>query len=370
MPLRTLTLRELNRTHLQRQHLLQRADLDVGDMLRALAGLQAQVIRDPYLALWSRIEGFSHDQLGEMLLDRSAVRASLMRGTIHLVTAADYQMLFPATYSLHLRALPGLAYGQQVPQELYEPILAQTRAFLTANPSTLKALADHLGEIYPDIDRRAIGQVGRFLLPLVQTTPRGVWGRSHTATWALASEWLSVPIAEMVGPTDEMIRRYLAAFGPASLADMSAWSGVTNLKSTVVAMGDELARYQDEAGVVLYDLAGLEIADANMPAPVRFLPGFDNALLGHKDRRRIISEEHRRIIGTPNGMFASTFLVDGFVAGIWGIKDGQILLAAFDPLTSGQATEVEHEASNLAPFWTGEHLPVTWTEVWKQPGKW
>ena len=363
MPHRTLTLRELNRTHLQRQHLLTRADLGVRDMLRALVGLQAQVTKDPYLALWSRIEGFTHDQLGDLLLDREAVRASLMRGTIHLVTADDYRMLFPATYSLHRRALPGLAYGKQVPREAYDPILASTHAFLTNNPSTLKDVADHLAEAYPDIDRRALGQVGRFLLPLVQIPPRGVWGQSHTATWALASEWLGVPIAEAVGPPDEMIRRYLAAFGPASLADMSSWSGVTNLKGSIVTMGDEMELYQDESGTVLYDLAGMEFTDPAIPAPARFLPGFDNALLGHKDRRRIISEEHRRMIGTQNGMFASTFLVDGFVAGIWSATTEAIALTPFRPFTRHQQQEIEAEATRLAPFWTSSELPVRWAQT-------
>lgn len=369
MPESVLTTRELNRTHLQRQHLLERSNMSTGDMLRAIVGLQAQEVKDPYLALWSRITGFSHDDLASMLLDRSAVRASLMRGTIHLVTGDDYQMLFPATFGLHRRALPNLAFGKQVPKDQYEPILARSRQFLQQQPATMAQITDHLLEDWPDIDRRAIGQVSRFLMPLVQIPPRGVWGAGIAATWTPASDWLGVEIPEEVGPPHEMIRRYLAAFGPASLADVTSWSGVTNLKKSMLELGDELVTYRNEAGVLLYDLAGKEIVPPDVTAPVRFLPGFDNALLGHKDRSRIISDEHRAIIGTPNGLFASTFLVDGFVAGVWRVVDGQMQLAAFETLSANDRDEVEEEAVRLAPFWTGEDLPVVWADLWKLPGK-
>lgn len=369
MPESVLTTHELNRTHLQRQHLLERSSMSTGDMLRAVVGLQAQVVNDPYLALWSRIVGFQHNDLAAMLLDRSAVRASLMRGTIHLVTAEDYQMLFPATFGLHRRALPNLAFGKQVPRDQYDAILQKSREFLQQQPATIAQIADYLLVDWPDIDRRAIGQVSRFLMPLVQIPPRGVWGAGSAATWTPASDWLGVAIPEEVGPPHEMIRRYLAAFGPASLADMTSWSGVTNLKKPLLDLGGELVTYRNESGALLYDLTGLDIMPPDVSAPVRFLPGFDNALLGHKDRTRIISDRHRAAIATPNGLFASTFLVDGFVAGIWRVQEEELQLAAFDRLGASVREEVEQEAARLAPFWTGEALPVVWTDVWKLPGK-
>lgn len=369
MPESILTTRDLNRTHLHRQHLLKRSSMSTGDMLRAIVGLQAQEVKDPYLALWSRLAAFQHDDLASMLLDRSAVRASLMRGTIHLVTSDDYQMLFPATFGLHKRALPHLAFGKQVPRDQYEAILEKSREFLQQKPATMAQIADYLEADWPEIDRRAIGQVSRFLMPLVQIPPRGVWGAGIAATWTPASDWLGVAITEEVGPPHEMIRRYLAAFGPATLADVTSWSGVTNLKKPMLELGDELIKYRNEAGVLLYDLAGKEIVPPDVTVPVRFLPGFDNALLGHKDRSRIISDTHRAMIGTPNGLFASTFLVDGFVAGVWRVFDGQLQLAAFNPLPTPDRLEVEQEAASMAPFWTGENLPVVWTDLWKLPGR-
>lgn len=371
MPERTLTTRQLNRTHLQRQHLLERSPMSTGDMLRAIVGLQAQEVKDPYLALWSRIQDFEHGQLATMLEDRSAVRASLIRGTIHLVTADDYQMLFPVTYPLHLRAVRSVASAKLVPRELHPAVAARARELLADQSLTLSQLGNELAEEWPEYTRHSLGQVVRFLLPLVQTPPRGVWGPmiNKRPSWTLPDTWLGVETNDEVSAPHEMIRRYLRAFGPASLADMTAWSGVTNLKQPMLDLGDELVTYQNEDGVLLYDLAAMEIASGELDAPVRFLPGFDNALLGHRDRRRIISDEHRAIIGTPNGMFASTFLVDGFVAGVWRVFDSQLQLVAFGKHGKQEQREIEREAEMLGSFWTGEDLPVRWVEPWKLPGK-
>lgn len=372
MPPRTLTTQELNRTHLQRQHLLQRADMSVGDMLSALAGLQAQEVKDPYLALWSRLQGFQHHDLGAMLEDRSAVRASLMRGTIHLVTAADYLAFFPATYQLHRRAVHSVSSARLVPRQHHAAIAAQARALLEEQPLTAAHIGESLKQSWPEYDARSLSQVVRFLLPLVQVPPRGVWGPriSSRPAWTMPHNWLGTVVPEDVGPPHELLRRYLRAFGPASLPDMNAWSGLTGLKAAITDLADELVTYRDQAGVTLYDLAGVEIADPDMAAPVRFLPGFDNALLGHKDRSRIISKEHQVLTSTQNGMFASTFLVDGFVAGMWRVREGHIELVAFAPLASRDQDEVEAAAARVAPFWTGQSLSSRWVEAWKQPGKW
>ncbi len=237
---------------------------------------------------------------------------------------------------------------------------------------TAAQIGDALKESWPGYEPGSLGQVVRFLLPLVQVPPRGVWGPriSSRATWTMPHNWLGTDVTDAVAPPHELIRRYLRGFGPASLADITTWSGVTGLKTALADLGDELVTYRNEGGATLYDLAGLDITPAEVPSPVRFLPGFDNALLGHKDRTRNISDEHRAIIGTPNGMFASTFLVDGFVAGVWRVMDGHIELAAFGTVSNGDKHAVEHEAEHLAPFWTGESLPSRWVEVWKQSGKW
>lgn len=367
----TLTTRQLNRTHLQRQHLLERSSMTTGDMLRAIVGVQAQEVKDPYLGLWSRVSGSTHDDLASMLMDRSAVRASLMRGTIHLVTSDDYQMLFPVTYRLHVRAVHSIAGTRLVPPEHHAAITDQAREMLAESPLTAAQIGEKLAESWPDYEPGSLGQIVRFLLPLIQTPPRGAWGPKNFSrpTWTMPNSWLDTEIPEEVGAPHEMIRRYLRAFGPATLPDITAWSGVTNLKKPLLELGDEIRTYENEAGKVLYDLAELEIAPENTAAPVRFLPGFDNALLGHKDRSRIISDESRAIISTPNGMFASTFLVDGFVAGVWRVMQEQLQLFAFETLTKREQREVEREAEQMAPFWTGEELPAVWVEPWKVPGK-
>lgn len=371
MPPRTLTTRELNRTYLHRQHLLARSQMTTGDMLSALTGLQAQEVRDPYLGLWSRLESFTHADLASMLLDHTAVRATLMRGTVHLVTASDYPMLFSSTYSLHLRAINSSAAAHWMPREHHAAIAARSKELLLDQSLTSAQMGAELHADWPDHKPASLARVVRFLLPLVQTPPRGAWGPQISAkpSWTLPDHWLNIDIPREQRPAHEMIRRYLRAFGPASLADMIAWSGVTNLKTPLAEMSDEVITYLNEDGETLYDLAGLEILPGDTPAPIRFLPGFDNALLGFKDRRRIISDEARALIGTPNGMFASTFTVDGFVAGIWRIHDGALELAALDHLPKHQQRDVEREAECLAPFWTREQLPVGWVEIWKLPGK-
>lgn len=345
--------------------------MSTGDMLRAIVGLQAQVVRDPYLALWSRIDGFQHDHLAEMLLNRSAVRASLMRGTIHLVTSDDYQMLFPATYQLHQRAVRSIATAKLVPPEQHPAIMSQARDLLADTSLTAAQFGAQLHASWPNYEAQSLAQVVRFLLPLIQTPPRGVWGPQNTslAAWTMSDRWLGMEISETVGSPHEMIRRYLCAFGPASLPDITAWSGVTNLKTPLLELADELETYRHESGKMLYDLSGLEIASVDIESPVRFLPGFDNALIGHKDRTRIISEKNRAYIGTRNGLFFSTFLVDGFVAGVWSVVDGKMQLAALDPLSQHQKQEVENEAARLAPFWAGEEMPVMWVDPWKLPGQ-
>lgn len=370
MPDQMLTTRQLNRTHLQRQHLLERSPMSTGDMLRAIAGVQAQEVKDPYLGLWSRIEGFQHEHLASMLLDRSAVRASLMRCTIHLVTADDYQILFPATYRMHQREVQSVSSAKLVPKDQLADIAARARDLLTAGPLTAAQIGEQLIAFWPDLPPRSLSQVVRFLLPLIQTPPRGMWGARNTSrpAWTMAGSWLGVAIPEEAGPPHEMIRPYLRAFGPATLPDITAWSGVTHLKTPLQELREELVTYRDEAGKTLYDLAELTVTPADVDPPVRFLPGFDNALLGHKDRSRIISDQIRAKIGSPNGMFASTFLVDGFVAGVWRVMDKQLQLVAFETLSKRDQRDVEEEAERMAPFWTGEELPAVWVDPWPLPG--
>ncbi len=351
-----LSQRQLNRTLLARQLLQERSAMTPRDALEHLVGLQSQNPNDSYIVLWTRLRDFLTDDLSRMMLDRTAVRASLMRGTIHLVSRNDYLRLFPFTYPLHERALPRLGQGRELDPQQIPEIVEAGRELLRDTPMTIGKLGDELVKRWPEVPRGAMAQACRFLLPLVQTTPRGVWGASHQATWALAEEWLGEDIPVERAP-DDALRRYLAAFGPATVADMQAWSGLTGLRAHVERMRDDLVTYRNERGQELFDLPGSLIADGSSPAPVRFLPVFDNVLLSHKDRTRIITEERRKAIGTRNGLFQSTYLVDGFVAGSWEIAREKervaLVLTPFEPHSRETLRDLEAEGDRLLAYVTG-----------------
>jgi hypothetical protein len=239
--------RQLNRALLTRQHLLARVSIPVGDMLEHLVGMQSQVPNDPYIGLWSRLEAFGTGDLAGMMLDRSAVRASLMRGTIHLVTSADYLALQPVTMLLHERVFPGTDMGKRIPPEAVGGIVGTGREMLRETPMTMKALGQELGDRFPQYVPGAMAQACRYLLPLVQTTPRGVWGASHQATWALAGEWLGSEVGTNRSP-DTAVLRYLAAFGPATVADIQAWSGLQGLRASVERLRAQLRVFHNERG--------------------------------------------------------------------------------------------------------------------------
>jgi hypothetical protein len=314
-----LTQRQLNRALLARQHLLRRSEMTVSRMLEHLVGMQSQAPNDPFIGLWSRLCGFHPDALSGMMIDRSAVRASLMRGTIHVVTADDYLFLQPVMRSLHEQGFPMTDSGKKLDLARVPEVLAAGRERLSREPMTMRTLGERLGERFPDLSPGDMAQVIRFLLPLVQVTPRGTWGASHQATWALAEDWLGKPIPDEAS-IEEMVRRYLAAFGPATVADIQAWSGLTGMRGVVAGMRDELVTFRNERGQELFDVPNEPMPEEDVPAPVRFLPGFENALLSHKDRTRIISEERRKAIGSRNGLFHATYLVDGVVAGTWAVE--------------------------------------------------
>jgi hypothetical protein len=352
-----LTQRQLNRILLARQYLLERIDTPVAEILEHLVGMQSQVPCDPYIGLWSRLTEFHPDNLSRLMLDRSAVRASLMRGTIHLVTADDFLFLRSLTFPLHARALRATDHGRKLDPELVPEMLDLGRELLTREPLTLKSLGGRLGQRWPDIPPVSMAQAIRFLLPLVQITPRGVWGASHQATWALAEQWIGRPIPLDSNP-EQMVLRYLRAFGPATVADIATWSGVSGQRQVVERMRPQLRVFRNELGQELFDIPDGVITDQETPAPVRFLPGFENALLSHKDRTRIISEDRRKAIGSNNGLFQATYLVDGFVAGTWGIETTKeratLILRPFERHAAETIRELEAEGTKLISFVSGQ----------------
>lgn len=316
-----LTQRQLNRALLARQLLLERSTMPVAGVLEHLVGMQSQVPSHPFIGLWTRLEGFETDHLSRMMLDRTAVRMLLMRGTIHLVIARDGLRLRAVMQEFYERLFPTIAsFGPNVAGMDLDALLAAGRRHLEEEPRSGKALASLLAARWPERDPASMAQAVRHHLPLVQVTPRGVWGKSHQPTWTTVEAWLGRPMDHETNP-GETILRYLAAFGPATVADVQTWSRLQGLREHVDRLRPHLRTFRNERGQELFDVPGALLPDPETPAPVRFLPVYDNALLSHADRTRIIAEPHRKVIATLNGLFDATYLVDGFVAGTWKVEE-------------------------------------------------
>ena len=311
-----LTIRELNRATLARQLLLERAALPAADAIERLVGMQAQVPMDPYIGLWTRLKGFDPVELADLLTSRNAVRASLMRATIHLVTARDMRTLRPLMEPVIQRMFwTGSPFGRAIKGVDTEALVAMVRVLIEERPRTRAELRPLLAERWPDHDSDALSAIG-YLLPVVQVPPRGVWGQSGQATWTTAESWLGRPL-DPEPSIDDLVMRYLAGYGPAAVMDIQAWCGLTKLKEVVERLRPGLRAYRDESGRELFDVPDAPLPDADTPAPVRFLPEYDNSLLGYKDRTRMIGTEARRRLDSDILGNFSTFLVDGFVAGRW-----------------------------------------------------
>ncbi|MER6945243.1 winged helix DNA-binding domain-containing protein [Nonomuraea sp. NPDC000554] len=335
-----LSLRDLNRATLARQHLLHRHKGDPADVVSRLAGLQAQEPRPPYLGVWARLEGFSRDDLHAALHARTMVRATLYRGTLHMVTAEDFAAFRPLMR-------PMLAAAARRFDELdFEAVVAAADRLLAEGPHTFNELRPRLQREFPDAYDRALGYAVRMLTPLVMVPTEDRWSFPRESAFALPGLDLD-PRPSLEG----LVERYLAAFGPATAADVQAWSGLRGLKPVLDGMRDRLVTVADEAGRELLDLPDAPRPDGDEPAPVRFLPDFDTLVLGHADRRRILADEHRGAVVTKNLRVRATYLVDGFVAGTWQIKrtakKATLLLTPFTPVAPD---ELEEEGMALLAF--------------------
>jgi hypothetical protein len=343
-----LTRRALNRALLERQSLLRRRRLPPAQMIERLVGMQAQEPADPYIGLWTRLDGFRPEKLAMLISQRRAVRASLMRGTIHLVTARDAPKLRPLMQPILERTFySGSAFGRRIEGVNIKQLLAAIRALVEEQPRTAAQLRQELGERWPDYDAAALAAAA-YLVPLVQVPPRGMWGETGRAMWTTMESWLGRSLEPDPGP-DEMVMRYLAAFGPAAIVDVQTWSGLTRLREVVERLRSRLRPFRDEHGKELFDLPRGPRPDPDTQAPPRFLPQFDNLLLSHADRSRIIADEHRAAgIGSP------TVLIDGFVRGTWRIKrDGggaTLSIHPFDRLSKKDTAALISEGARLLAF--------------------
>ncbi|MDT0574132.1 winged helix DNA-binding domain-containing protein [Streptomyces sp. DSM 3412] len=338
-----LGTRALNRATLARQLLLSRAEMSARDAVEHLLGLQAQNVQPPYYALAARLDGFTPEQLSALMADRQVVRIVSMRSTIHTHTAEDCLTLRPLVQPARERELNLFRKGLVgVDLDRLETI---ARELVEVEPRTLKQLREALVVEWPDADPFALGLAARCRLPLVQVTPRGLWGRSGQVALTTAEHWLGRPTEEAPAP-EAVVRRYLAAFGPASVKDMQTWAGLTRLREAFERLRPELVTFRDESGVELFDLPDAPRPDPETPAPPRLLPEFDNLLLSHADRSRVIPPDLKGRSWQGNQAYR-TFLVDGFLAGVWKLDADVLTLQPFGRLTGPQRTELVEEAGRL-----------------------
>jgi hypothetical protein len=349
---RVLTQRELNRALLARQLLLKRERLDPVTAIERVAGLQAQLREPPYVGLWSRLEGFEREALTAPIERREVVRGTAMRSTIHHMTARDYLAFWTALQPAMARAFKGFN-GPRIEGLDLGPTIEAARAHFDGRASTFAELRARLAEVEPDRDPASLAYAARAHLPLVQVPGGGPVGYPSVPEYTAAASFLGSPV-DPAANTRELVRRYLAAFGPATAADAGAWSGLTGMKHVVEEMRGELRTFRDEAGRELFDVPDGLLPPGRTRAPVRLLPEYDNAILSHADRSRIVADEHRKKVFLTGGRVRATFLVGGFVAGTWArAKDGSMSFESFQPLSDAQHDALGTEAAKLSFFLSG-----------------
>jgi Winged helix DNA-binding domain len=367
MPAEVLSLRAINRALLSRQRLLDRPALPaagssgaraatVVETIEHLVGLQAQAPFPPYYGLLSRLDGFRPDDLASLITGRDVVRIALMRGTIHLVSARDCLPLRRLLQPVMERGLRS-NFGGQLAGVDAAALAAAGRTLVEAEgaePMTFSQLGQALAGRWPDHRPAALAQGVRAFVPLVQVPPRAVWGRSGSSRHTSAEHWLGQPSraeregfpAPALGLAD-LVMRYLGAFGPATARDVAAWSGLTGLKAVMEQLRASLVTFRDERGTELFDLPSAPRPGGDIPAPVRLVAEFDNLVLSHADRSRVISAENARRLSTVNGVIPGSVLIDGFVAGMWRLTSSRsmttLAVELFGPMRERDALVREAE---------------------------
>jgi hypothetical protein len=323
----TLTLRALNRALLDRQWLLERRTASALEALEQLVGMQSQAPLAPYTGLWTRLTGFDPAELVTLMTDRSVLRLSLMRGTIHLVTAADALGIYPLLRDTQRRML---ASNQTVApvRDILDDLAATGDRLLSTSPLDGSSLGAALASEFPGHDPAVLSRAVRDLVACVQIPPRGLWNKGGNPITTTLESWLDRPLAPYTLPA--LVLRYLAAYGPATPLDMQQWSGLTHL--TEIFEGLDLRTYHLEGSTrPLYDLPDLSLPDPDTPAPIRFLPAFDNLYLSHTDRTRILSPEARSAIFTNNGIIKPTILLNGLPTATYAITKSHLTITPITP---------------------------------------
>jgi hypothetical protein len=346
--------RALNRALLERQMLLRRSELSAFTAIEHLVGMQAQSPLAPYVGLWTRLEGFRPDELVRLLNEREVVRIALMRNTVHLVTARDCLMLRPLTQVIFDRDLrTNTTFAPRLRGVDVGALAAAGRALVEERPRTNRELGALLRQRWPDRDAASLAFAIRSQVPLVQVPPRGIWGKRGQVRCTSAEAWLGRPLRTDPSPED-MVMRYLAAFGPATVKDIQQWCGLTRLRAVVERLLPRLVTFRDGAGNELFDLPGGPRPDPDTPAPVRLLPEYDNLFVSHFDRTRVISETDLKTLRATERLVRGSVLVDGFFRGVWkiGCQRGVATLniESYGSLSNQDRDTVAGEGARLLTF--------------------
>lgn len=317
-----LSRRALNRATLARQWLMERSTRSAPEVVEHLVGLQAQTPHSWYVGLWSRVADVTTGRVAGMLADRSLVRIAVMRSTIHLVTASDARALRDLVQPVLDKDLySNGTHGGTIRGVDVTALTDAGRSLLAERPMTAKEVGERLQPRWPDVPPATLAYALRNLVPLVQVPPRGLWGRSGPIAHATADAWLGPISAPALGLKD-LVLRYLAAFGPATIADVQRWAGLTRLREVIDPLRPQLVTFRGEGGEELFDLPEAVRPSPDAPAPPRFLYDFDNLLLSHADRSRVITDDYYRHSHRPHGPVPSVVLIDGFTGGDWTITRG------------------------------------------------
>jgi len=349
---RTLTLRQLNRTLLSRQLLLQSSNLKTIEAVEQLVALQAQVASPPYFGLRSRIDGFQPTDLMSLRDSRNVVRAPLLRSTLHWVTASDFAWIRPVIQPALERAWQGFFGARKSGIEI-APVCDLARFALASGPISLNQLSDSLVTEFPHWNKEAMEYGVRTHLPLVQVPPAGSWKGGTAARYELVQVDAEVDAKRLV-------KRYLASFGPATARDVATWAGFAAIGKTLDAMRAELVEFEDQFGRKLYDLPKMDILEGAEAAPVRFVAEYDNLVLAHADRTRVLPDAHRKRVTLTAGRVLATVLIDGFARGVWKVekqkKVAQLRVDLFAKPNKKLLREVNREAERLIEF-AEPHFP-------------
>lgn len=345
-----LDRRALNRATLARQLLLERTSMTAAEAIEHLVGMQAQAPQAPYVGLWTRLTGFQAEELSELITARRAVRGPLMRATLHLVTARDYAALRPVLRPVLERGFAGSPFD--VSGVEIEALLTAGRELIEHSPRSRAELATLLAERWTGSEPAALAQAITYLLPVVQVPPRGVWRAGGQARWTTAEAWLRRGL-DANASIEHLVVRYLAAYGPATVMDIQAWSGLTRLGEVVDGLrASQLRTFLDQDGRELFDLPDAPRPDPDTPAPPRFLPEYDNLLLSHADRARVITGGERVPLQPGMGGRYGTLLVGGCFRGTWQIEREReravLQIEPFEPLSDRDA--IADEGARLLAF--------------------